>query len=99
MLLINAEGTIRAGAHIRREIATSEDRCVAPDRKAMVGAALLGRHQALQFFSAFQQDIGSGRCRILLRALLHHQKRRPSGRHNAPETSVRPGFVVEPGLS
>src|SRR2546426_3093937 len=38
------------------------------------GTSLLGRHEALQFFSAIQQNIDRGRCRILLRALLHHQK-------------------------
>src|SRR2546427_1269870 len=45
------------------------------------GTSLLGRHEALQFFSAIQQDIDRGRCRILLRALLHHQKASSIGRH------------------
>jgi hypothetical protein len=59
------------------------------DREGAGGTSLLGRHEALQFFSAIQQDVDRSRCRILLRAaapsesVVHRETLRP-------ETSVRP---------
>jgi hypothetical protein len=72
----------------------SEDRCVAPDRKAMVGPA-----QALQFFMHLSRTLIGAVPHPFCALCCTIRKASSLGRHGPRETSVRPDSLAEPGLS